>query len=198
VGPLLVSPVAEPEPQARAVRTWADRQQVRVAAVVAGARADVGAWRIDVLGPVGEPSGDGSVPNNGSVLLRAERDGVRLLLLGDAELEAQRRVLQAAGDVIADVDVVKVAHHGSAVQDPRLIAWSRPQIALIGVGCGNTYGHPAASTLRAYAAAGAIVGRTDLHGDVAVVRDGGSGVRLVTRGAGAAPRPRGETCATRG
>ena len=57
----------------------------------------------------------------------------------------------------------------------------RPRLAVISVGAGNTYGHPAPETVASLVALGVPVLRTDLSGDVAVV---GSGVdlRLVPRG----------------
>jgi competence protein ComEC len=77
--------------------------------------------------------------------------------------------------------VLKVPHHGSAYQAPELLRALRPRVALVSVGAGNDYGHPAPGTLRALVAAGAVVGRTDRDGDLAVVADG-DGPRLVPRG----------------
>ena len=69
----------------------------------------------------------------------------------------------------------------------RLLGWvlaARPRIALIGVGLGNDYGHPFAGTVNAYRAVGALVGRTDLDGDLAVVLDDDHHLGLVRRGTG--------------
>ena len=52
------------------------------------------------------------------------------------------------------VDVVKVAHHGSARQDPALYRRLGARLALIGVGAQNDYGHPAPSALRMLADTG--------------------------------------------
>jgi competence protein ComEC len=82
------------------------------------------------------------------------------------------------------VDVLKVAHHGSALQDPALIAAAAPRLALVSVGADNDYGHPAQGTLRLLAGAGAAVARTDRDGDLAVVASA-SGPRLIVSG----PRP---------
>ncbi len=51
--------------------------------------------------------GGGSVPNNASVVLLAERQGVRMLLTGDIEPPAQRALLPA---MTGAVDVLKVPH----------------------------------------------------------------------------------------
>ena len=122
--------------------------------------------------------------------------GTSVLLAGDLETAAQDQVL-ATGRV-GRVDVVKVPHHGSAKQSPDWARMSSPAIALIGVGMGNDYGHPAAATVRAYESTGAVVGRTDLDGDLAVVpvEPNGSApagpaspvvLGLVRRGAGRRP-----------
>ena len=121
----------------------------------------------------------GSEPNNASTVLLVRVRGVSLLLTADVEPEAQR-VLHARGG-LGRVDVLKVAHHGSAYQDPDLLAGVRPRLAVVSVGEDNDYGHPARSTLAALRRSGAVVGRTDRDGTVLVAGSGRS-VRLVTGG----------------
>ena len=77
------------------------------------------------------------------------------------------RRLRSAGEGAA-MDVVVVAHHGSARQVPRLYELLRPRLALIGVGAENDYGHPAPSTLSLLHRLGAADLRTDTRGLVAV------------------------------
>jgi len=119
------------------------------------------------------------VPNNASVVLLVRTRGLSLLLTGDVEPEAQRLLLARGG--LGRVDVLKVAHHGSANQEPQLLRTVRPRIAVISVGADNDYGHPAPRTLAALRRAGALVGRTDRDGTV-LVAGSGSSVRLVTGG----------------
>ena len=76
----------------------------------------------------------------------------------------------AGGRELARVDVLKVAHHGSAYQDPELIRRVAPRLALISCGADNPYGHPAPSTVAALRAGGAVVLRTDRDGALAVDR----------------------------
>ena len=59
---------------------------------------------------------------------------------------------QETGLTLADLagrrfDVVKVPHHGSRAQDPALVSAARAPVALVSVGAGNPYGHPAAATI---------------------------------------------------
>lgn len=78
------------------------------------------------------------------------------------------------------VDVLKVAHHGSAYQDTALLRSVRPRLALISCGTDNPYGHPAARTVEALRAGGAKVLRTDVDGAVAVT-GAGTGLRAAGR-----------------
>ena len=109
----------------------------------------------------------GSVPNNASVVLHVTVESVSLLLTGDIEPEAQAAIIAAEPSL--NVDVMKVPHHGSRYQDPRLPAWSHARVALISAGEGNSYGHPSPDTLDAWQRVGALVARTDTGGDLAVV-----------------------------
>lgn len=100
--------------------------------------------------------------------------GLRVLLLGDLEPPAQQALLRSpAAGLLGGVDVLKVAHHGSAYQDPELIRVVAPRLALISCGADNAYGHPAPSTVAALRAGGAVVLRTDRDGALAVSGEGG-------------------------
>jgi competence protein ComEC len=71
-------------------------------------------------------------------------------------------------------EVLKVAHHGSADAGlPALLDLVRPRVAVISVGTGNDYGHPAPSTLAALEEVPDLdVYRTDEDGRVVVETDG--------------------------
>ncbi|MDY0946412.1 ComEC/Rec2 family competence protein [Frigoribacterium sp. CFBP9039] len=99
-----------------------------------------------------------------------------LMALGDLGAEAQRR-LSATGKLPERVDVVKVAHHGSADQDPGLYRSLGAAVALVGVGADNTYGHPTDSLLAVLDETASAVARSDLDGSAAVVV-GDGGLRL--------------------
>ncbi|MFG2144891.1 ComEC/Rec2 family competence protein [Streptomyces sp. NPDC048696] len=133
----------------------------------------IGATRLD-------PVLDG--PNNASVTLLVRAGGLTLLLPGDLEPPAQQALLRDHPE-LPPVDVLKVAHHGSAHQDPALLRAVRPRLALISVGRGNRYGHPAPDTVALLGAAGARVLRTDMDGAIAVTGTG-SGLRAVPMGRG--------------
>ena len=121
---------------------------------------------------------DGSVENNASTVLLVRTRGVRILLTGDIEPEAQRSLLARGG--LGPVDVLKVAHHGSAYQAPELLPVLRPRVALVSVGADNDYGHPAQGTVAELRRTGALVGRTDRDGTL-VVAGSRRALRLVGR-----------------
>jgi competence protein ComEC len=124
---------------------------------------------LEVLGPSRRLTGTRSDPNNNSVVMSARSRGVRVLLPGDAETEEQRAILADVDRSRLRADVLKVAHHGSAYQDPDLIAAVGPAVALVSVGRDNPYGHPNPALLASLSRAGVRVSRTDDGGDLAVV-----------------------------
>lgn len=180
-GLIITTIVDDPPAEARRVRSWAAAAGVAVQTVRVGDDVQVGGVRWRVLWP-SRVVHDGSVPNNSSIVLRVDTHGLRLLLLGDVEPAAARLVDQALRQLPdgPTVDVLKVAHHGSGLQDPGLVHDAAPRLALISVGADNDYGHPAASTLRLLRSTGAVVARTDEQGDLAVVATGGR-LSLATR-----------------
>ena len=67
--------------------------------------------------------------------------------------------------------IVKVSHHGSADQCPGLYEALRPEVALISVGEGNSYGHPTSRTLDMLTAVGSNVFRTDESGAISITQN---------------------------
>jgi competence protein ComEC len=82
--------------------------------------------------------------------------------------------------------VLKVAHHGSADEGlAALVERLRPQAAVIEVGAGNPYGHPAPTTMATLRRNVPHLFRTDRDGEVTVTATAapsGRGVRARARG----------------
>jgi competence protein ComEC len=87
---------------------------------------------------------------------------LRMLFLGDLGESAQRGV--DVGAALGPVDVVKVAHHGSADQSPDLYAEADATLGVISVGADNSYGHPTDRLLGILGRTGTRPLRTDLGG----------------------------------
>ena len=186
VGSVLVSSLLEPAPQFERVCALVAHSHGQLVTVVPQSTTTIGPWQLHDLTPSAEPrnaarlESQGSAPNNSSVVFLAQQGGLRVLMTGDIEEAAQEVLRTEHGTEITGVDVLKVPHHGSALQDPEFLRMTRPHIALISAGLGNRYGHPKPSTLVQLATMGAQIGRTDQQGDVAVVR-AGSSLILVSR-----------------
>ncbi|WFE41813.1 ComEC/Rec2 family competence protein [Micromonospora sp. WMMD998] len=181
VGAVVSPPWAEPPFGVAQVREAAHRGGVTLTPAPAGWRWRAGAVELAAIGPPYPLRGSRSDPNNNSLVLTATVAGVRILLAGDAETEEQRALRETTPAGAFRADVLKVAHHGSAYQDPEFLAAVRPAVALVCVGVDNDYGHPNAGLLGRLTRGGARVMRTDTDGDVAAVR-AGAGLAVVARG----------------
>ena len=73
-------------------------------------------------------------------------------------------MLLSSGAVQGPYAVVKVAHHGSADQEPRLYEAVGAAVGLISVGEGNDYGHPRREALAMLGTARVL--RTDESGRI--------------------------------
>ncbi|MDQ1249960.1 MAG: ComEC/Rec2 family competence protein [Actinomycetota bacterium] len=185
---VLVSPLAQPaDTYASTMRDLA-AASVTPAVPQVGDRFTVGWLSWTVVGPSRLP-GDGSAPNNASLTLTAtvEHDGARTTVFfgGDLEPEGQLALMSGGGPI--DVDVVKVPHHGSAQQHPRLPSWTGGEVAVMSCGVDNDYGHPSPLTVASWQGAGAAVVRTDLAGDVIMAGQSNGRPTVLTR---AVARPR--------
>ncbi len=181
VGRVLAGPLPDPASGVRLVQATLDAHGLPPPSTPAvGQQFDIGSLHLDVLGPAAAFHNTRSDPNNSSLVLRATIGGERILLPGDAEIEAQQALLASGIDLRADV--LKVPHHGSAYSDPAFLAAVRARVAVISVGRHNDYGHPSPLLLTELSRLGVPVRRTDRDGDVAVVADRGS-LSVTVRGA---------------
>ena len=164
VGAVVGPPWSEPPYGVAQVREAARRGGASLAPASAGWRWRAGAVELVAVGPPYPLHGSRSDPNNNSLVLTATVAGVRILLAGDAETEEQRALLETVPAGAFRADVLKVAHHGSAYQDPDFLATVRPAVALVCVGVDNDYGHPNPGLLGRLSRGGARVMRTDTDG----------------------------------
>jgi competence protein ComEC len=176
VGTVLDPGLAATGPEREEAVAAARARGVPVRVVRAGAELRAGGLALRVLWPpdAGRPFED---PNLNALVLLASFGEVDVLLPADAESDVTGRL------PLPPVEVLKVAHHGSA--DPGLdeeLAELRPRVAVVSAGRGNEYGHPRPETLAALAAVpGLAVYRTDVDGRVVIDSDG-RGLRVRTEG----------------
>jgi competence protein ComEC len=132
-----------------------------------GGELNSGGLQLSALWPPRELLGStGEDPNLLCLVLVARWRHFSMLLTGDAEAES---VPIDPGPV----DVLKIAHHGSedaGLDD--LLERSVPKLAVISVGAGNPYGHPADPTLDELSTHGVPTLRTDRQGEIDIEADG--------------------------
>lgn len=136
-----------------------------------GDEFDFGGARVSVLFPPPDWPVGRRPQNNDSMVLRIGFGQSSVLLEGDAEKQAERRVALHH----PSVDVLRVGHHGSNnATTPELLAAAQPRFAVISLGFRNSFGFPRREVLERLSGAGARVYRTDLDGAVTFLLDGRS------------------------
>jgi beta-lactamase superfamily II metal-dependent hydrolase len=131
----------------------------------------LGGTTIEALNP-----GAGFDDNNASLALLLDHGDVEMMLTGDIEAPAEREIVESG--LARDVEVLKVAHHGSrsSTADEFLQAF-RPEIALISAGRSNRYGHPSPVVVDRLKRRGIAIARTDQLGSIRL-RTNGRTIRL--------------------
>jgi competence protein ComEC len=149
---------------------------VRILAPRAGMDLRIGRLRIQVLWPPSPGLPDRDVdPNQRAVVALASYGKLDTLLTADAESDV------TASLPLRRVELLKVAHHGSADQGlAYLLERLSPEAAVIEVGRTNRYGHPDPHTLATLRRAVPIVRRTDRDGNV-TASQGGDGLTISTQ-----------------
>lgn len=87
--------------------------------------------------------------NNNSILAKLLYGDFSMLFTGDIEEKAEKEILEKYKNTdVLNCNVLKVAHHGSkssSIQE--ILDKIKPQVAVIGVGEDNRYGHPNADVI---------------------------------------------------
>ena len=163
VGQVWVSPQIDPAFESERVQRWL--KVIPQIPVMAGFTTEIlsnrGPIKFRVLWP---KLGAQDSPNNSSIVLQINSADFSLLAAGDIEPIAQSQLVQQ----LSQVDMYKVAHHGSRYQDLNFMKALSPRISIISVGKENTYGHPAPQTIAALSRIGSTVYRTDQDGALAI------------------------------
>ena len=110
--------------------------------------------------------------NNCSIVLRLKYGKASFLFTGDAEEEAEARMIGRYGRSLRSV-VLKAGHHGSrGSSSMKFLRMVNPKIVAISCGRNNQFGHPHKETLERFRRIGAKVLRTDELGTFTIRTDG--------------------------
>lgn len=132
-----------------------------------GQTFNLGSAGVTVLAPIAETDD----VNETSVVLRVVFGKTSFLFTGDAGRVSEKAMLDAG--VTLKSTLLKVGHHGSAGSTTyNFLKEVDPEVGIIMVGTGNTYGHPTEAALSRLRDADVTLYRTDLQGDIFVTSDG--------------------------
>lgn len=99
--------------------------------------------------------------NLASIVIQMKFDELTYLFTGDAEEEIEQKL------EVGKVNILKVGHHGSDTSSSEnFLQKIAPEVAIISVGEGNSYGHPSQTVLERLEQIGSKVYRTDKVGNI--------------------------------
>lgn len=156
----------------------------RLGALWSGESLEVGRWRIETIHP---KAGEVARGNGQSLVLMASVMGKKVLLTGDIDADAERRLVVDAAESLSGVNILKLAHHGSKTSSSApFLDRTQTSLALISCGLGNRYGHPALGVLRRLTKRGIPLLRTDRSGAVVLTFGKDTPIRIDLPGS---PKP---------
>lgn len=112
-----------------------------------------------------------NVLNNNSVVCNLHYKSFSMLFTGDIEEIAEKEILMLYSNNknLLKTDILKVGHHGSKTSSSEeFLNIIKPQIAVIGVGKNNNFGHPNEGVLNRFRNLGCGIYRTDLNGEIEI------------------------------
>jgi len=113
--------------------------------------------------------------NEESEVLKMDYGSCRMLFTGDMEERGEEKLLERPGErqMLADVNVLKVAHHGSKYSSGEAFLDAiKPRWAVVSYGAGNSYGHPHPEVLDRLKERGTEVFKTGEGGAIMMWTDG--------------------------
>lgn len=125
--------------------------------------------RFDVLSPSKNLLSSAEL-NDTTLVMRLLSQNAKILFTGDIDSKIENYL---AEKYELDVDVLKIAHHGSKFSSSEeFLRAATPKLTIIEVGK-NSYGHPTEQVLNRLALIGAQIFRTDKDGTIKLVLDNG-------------------------
>lgn len=128
-----------------------EEKNIRVVAIEKGDRLNIeeGVY-FDFLWPDNFNLITENILNNNSIVCKLNYNNFSILFTGDIEEVAEKQILQEYNNFqILNSTILKIGHHGSKTSSSKeFLENVRPQVALIGVGKDNKFGHPNIEVLK--------------------------------------------------
>lgn len=145
-----------------------ENKDLSLTTAVPGDIYNLGISELKILGPCGTVYDD---LNDYSVVTELIHGENTFIFTGDAEKISEQEMLDR--NMIEDIDVLKLGHHGSYSSSSReFLEKANPEYAVIMCGAGNSYNHPSESTMERITEITNHIYRTDLQGNIIAESDG--------------------------
>lgn len=138
---------------------------------------------IDILWPSDNSKVSENILNNNSIVAKINYNKVSILFTGDIEEKAEKEILlkYKINENILKAKILKVAHHGSkSSSSEEFLERVSPDIAIIGVGKNNKFGHPNKEVINNILKYKTEIYRTDKDGEIKVKTDGIRIIEVIT------------------
>ena len=146
-------------------------KKIKVYEVVAGNRIHIEKnLYFDVLWPT-ENQIATNVLNNNAIVCNLHYIDFSMLFTGDIEEIAEKEILElySQHNNLLKTNILKIGHHGSKTSSTsEFLDVLKPQIAVIGVGKNNKFGHPNDGVLQRINDLNCKIFRTDLNGEISI------------------------------
>ena len=140
---LVMTEIAKTDETSCELAKLAAENDIEIIYVQRGSSWDSGGWHFECLYP-GKTTKTDNI-NDTSMVLRVNVGETAFLMTGDITGDAEETLDE---EKIRDIDVLKVAHHGSKYSSSEIFLKKiGAKMAVISCGKDNRYGHPAPETL---------------------------------------------------
>lgn len=170
---LIISRQAENSEQFENTIKAANKYKVKIIQVEAGdyIKIDESVY-LEILWPKTDGMITENPLNNNSIVCKLNYNNSSIIFTGDIEEIAENKIVEKYTPDRLNSTILKVAHHGSATSSiEKFINKVKPQIALIGVGKNNKFGHPNEEVIERLESYGIKIFRTDLNGEIILMID---------------------------
>lgn len=161
-----------------------ENKNINIILVEAGKRLEIEKdIYIDILWPSDNSKVSENILNNNSIVAKINYNKVSILFTGDIEEKAEKEILlkYKINENILKANILKVAHHGSKSSSSKeFLERVSPDIAIIGVGKNNKFGHPNKEAINNILKYKTEIYRTDKDGEIKIKTDGIRIIEVIT------------------
>lgn len=170
VGQILIGIQPEPSEQFEALIKIVNKKKIEIKFLKAGDILKLeDNIKIEVLWPIKNELIEENALNNNSLVFKLCYKEFSILFTGDIEEVAEKEIINKYKRLKLNATILKIAHHGSKTSSTKeFLEMVNSEIALIGVGEDNKFGHPSEDILKLLNGLDIKIYRTDINGEIII------------------------------